>query len=279
MLMFKAMGLWERLAASKDSRLGDHLKHLPVLRPAVLSMQDPIQRRIFGKGLNALEAELRRTRPTVRPAGSLRALHNSREDGEEFSRLVSAFDTSKLHTLGYQYVYGPLLLGRMNEDIRLLEIGIGTTNQALPSAMADEYIPGTSLRAWRALFPRGEIYGADIDERILFSEERIKCFWVDQRNRTSLLTLRSSVGEVDVIVDDGLHIPEAAINSMRVLLPAIRPGGAYVLEDALGRFDSCWRKAELALRPWFETMYYSNSDLNEFRESREYAGVLVVRRS
>ena len=40
--------------------------------------------------------------------------------------------------------------------------------------------PGASLRVWRDYFPNAIIYGADIDKDILFAEERIKTFYIDQ---------------------------------------------------------------------------------------------------
>jgi hypothetical protein len=174
--------------------------------------------------------------------------------GDEFSRILSQFSTSKLHLLGYQYIYGPLLLPRRGEAIRLLEIGVGTNDPSKPSAMAPDHILGTSLRAWRTLFSNGEIYGADVDKSILFHEDGIECFWVDQRDPASISALIDKIGgDFDVIIDDGLHTPEAAINSMSLLLmPTLRPGGMYFLEDTLDRFDECWRKAVEALQPWFD---------------------------
>ena len=45
----------------------------------------------------------------------------------------------------------------------LLEIGIGY----------DVSSPGSSLRSWKALYPTANIYGADIDKRVLFEEDNL----------------------------------------------------------------------------------------------------------
>ena len=40
--------------------------------------------------------------------------------------------------------------------------------------------PGASVRAFRDYFTKAQIFGADIDSEILFSEKRIKTYEVDQ---------------------------------------------------------------------------------------------------
>jgi hypothetical protein len=276
--------LLELLLRGKDSRFGKRLKHVPLLRAVLLFGWIWVQRRVFARGLLTLETNLRETRGTgtensAAPRLQGGASNSTRMAGDEFSRILSQFSTSKLHLLGYQYVYGPLLLPHRGERVRLLEIGVGTNDPSAPSSMGPDHIPGTSLRAWRTLFPEGAIYGADVDERILLHEDGIECFWVDQRNPASIRALLAKIGgDLDVIIDDGLHTPEAAINSMSILLPALRPGGMYVLEDALERFDSGWRKAEEALEPWFDMTYYPTRVLNQFRVPREAGLLLAIRR-
>ena len=42
--------------------------------------------------------------------------------------------------------------------------------------------PGGSLKALRDYFPNKFIYGADVDKEVLFDDNRIKCFYLDQLN-------------------------------------------------------------------------------------------------
>ena len=50
-----------------------------------------------------------------------------------------------------------------------------------------------------------------IDRRILFHEDRISTFWVDQTDPNSLDALAAQLGDIkfDLIIDDGLHLPHA----------------------------------------------------------------------
>lgn len=63
---------------------------------------------------------------------------------------------------------------------KVFECGLGTNNPNLPSSMGILGKPGASLRVWRDYFPNAQIYGADIDKEILFTEERIKTYFINQ---------------------------------------------------------------------------------------------------
>jgi hypothetical protein len=200
--------------------------------------------------------------------------------GRVFSRQLSDFHTSKLHQMGYQLVYGSAFAELRDLPIRLLEIGIGTNRPNAISGMGASYQPGTSLRAWRAYFPRGDIYGADIDESTIFQEKGIQTFVTDQRSLASLGHLRTQLSDpLDVIIDDGLHTPEANSKTLRALLPALAPGGLYVIEDILGaRYDSLWKSFVRQLPPPFRAIYISSPELNQFREAQRDAALLVIQR-
>ena len=54
--------------------------------------------------------------------------------------------------------------------------------------------PGAWLRIWCEYFPNAEIFGADIARDILFDDDRIKTFDVDQTNSTSVTEMWQAVG-------------------------------------------------------------------------------------
>lgn len=87
----------------------------------------------------------------------------------------------------------------------VLECGIGTNFEDSVSNMTSTGRPGASLRAWRDYFPKAEIVGLDIDERVMFQENRISTFCVDQGSEASLNALwdRLDPREFDFVVDDG----------------------------------------------------------------------------
>ena len=67
-----------------------------------------------------------------------------------------------------------------NNIRNIFEIGLGTNYKNIVSNMGINGKPGASLRAFRDYCPNASVFGADIDKRILFEEERIKTFYVDQ---------------------------------------------------------------------------------------------------
>src|SRR3546814_2496627 len=72
--------------------------------------------------------------------------------------------------------------------------------------------PGASLRVWRDYFPKAEIVGFDIDENILFQEDRIRTFACDQASPDSVEKLLIAAalrdGSVDVIIRSEEHTSE-----------------------------------------------------------------------
>ena len=74
--------------------------------------------------------------------------------------------------------------------------------------------PGASLRVWREYFKNAQIFGADIDKEILFKENRIETYYVDQLNRDSIKNMWKEINKnnFDLIIDDGLHNYDAGKN-------------------------------------------------------------------
>lgn len=97
--------------------------------------------------------------------------------------------------------------------------------------------PGASARAFRDFLPEAEIDGADIDRRILFSEERIQTHWVDQLSEQSLADLFDQ-RSYHLVIDDGLHTIEANLNTFVAAMEAVPCGGWIVVEDIAAVPDS-----------------------------------------
>jgi len=117
----------------------------------------------------------------------------------------------------------------------VFELGIGTTNPKIPANMGQGGTPSASLRGWREYFPNATIYGADIDETILKDEERIKTFYVDQRDKISIEEMwnQESLKNItfDLIIDDGEHNSEANISFLTSSLDKLNKNGVYYIED------------------------------------------------
>lgn len=180
---------------------------------------------LLGNAENAVHALARLANPAMGawPVGTTTDIADL---GELFRKHGS--DKSTEHD--YFEVYGSLL--DRSEPLRILEIGLGTNNLAFQSNMGLGGRPGASLRAFRDWALKAEVVGADIDRGVLFEEERIRTFFVDQTDPASLKLLGSEVGTgFDLIIDDGLHLPHANLNTIEALLPLLKPGGTMVIED------------------------------------------------
>jgi hypothetical protein len=151
-------------------------------------------------------------------------------------RIMTKYGSDKGRLNYYTPVYSALFKDRCNEPLRIFELGLGTNNTELPSNMGPYGAPGASLRGWRELFPQALVYGADVDRGILFQEDRIKTFYCNQLDQSSIRDLWSNPGlqeGADILIEDGLHTLEANISFLEGSLRHLRPGGIYVTEDIM----------------------------------------------
>ena len=110
--------------------------------------------------------------------------------------------------------------------------------------MGGSYAVGSSLRGWREYFNwTNDIYGADIDPRVLFQEPGIRTHYLDQTNPISISTCYQHFGfletGIDCILDDGLHAFHSNIALLLSSWVYLNRGGIYMIEDMCkGTFDS-----------------------------------------
>lgn len=193
-------------------------------------------------------------------------------------RVMTKQGSDKGRPNNYTPLYSALFKGRYDQPLRIFELGLGSNNLDVPSNMGVFGMPGASLRGWRELFPSALVYGADIDRGILFQEDRIKTYYCDQLDRSSIRKLwshRDLQGGMDIIIEDGLHTFEANVSFLEESLDHLRPSGIYVTED-IG-----WKHFD----DWFdrlESVYSKRYPKYEFAfvilENRGYNNLLVVRR-
>lgn len=163
----------------------------------------------------------------------------------------------------YEFLFSTLRIPVQN----LFECGIGTNNTAVESNMGAGGIPGASLRMWARYFPNAKIYGADIDESILFTETRIQTFQMDQTSKLSIENFLQAVNfqNFDVIIDDGLHNFQANTCLFDNLIEYLNPGGVYIIEDVA--FQEIDRYKSLSLQSGLELsvmmLERENTDLGD----------------
>ena len=136
----------------------------------------------------------------------------------------------------YSQIYFEILFDFKLINLNFYEVGIGTPNQDVPSAMPDTYIRGASLKGWRDFFQnKFLIKGGDIDPRVLFSDENIITEYINQLNPESIQVYLKKMGAcesgIDFFLDDGLHEYRSNITLLLNVWPYIKSGGLYLIED------------------------------------------------
>ena len=119
----------------------------------------------------------------------------------------------------YERHFAPLRHRRLN----LLEIGIG--------GYENPKLGGGSLRMWRTYFPRGHIFGLDIFDKSLHDERRIRTFKGSQVDEKILDEILTTIGRLDIVIDDGSHLNEHVLRTFAMLFPRLDQNGVYVIED------------------------------------------------
>lgn len=155
------------------------------------------------------------------------------KDAIELAGLFKRYGSDKSTRHNYHLIYSYLLKGRRNDHLNILEIGLGKPSASVTADCA-------SSKAFRDWTTKADIYGADIEERLLFNEERIKTFWVDQTKPETMKELAKKLPKFDLIIDDGLHTPWANFNTIGFALPLLKEEGTLVIEDILPRYEYWW---------------------------------------
>ena len=116
------------------------------------------------------------------------------------------------------------IFNHFKDDVKLLfEFGLGIVDGK----------SGASLKVWKEYFKKAQIYGGDINKDILFNEDRIKTYYLDQLDTRSIKKMwkKIKVKNFDIIIDDGLHTKEAIINCFVNSFEKLKNNGVYIIED------------------------------------------------
>jgi hypothetical protein len=148
--------------------------------------------------------------------------------------------------LGYAEIYQVILSeikSRVGRDpITVVEIGIGSTDPAIPSNMTVFGNPGASLKSFRDSSKNIYVTGGDIDSKILFNDERIKTHKVNQLESSSIRNFLLHIGSFNLLIDDGLHQLDANLNTLTESILFAKPGSWIVIEDISHeiKFSKIW---------------------------------------
>lgn len=142
----------------------------------------------------------------------------------------------------YSPIYNFIFSHYVGRKPAIFEVGMGTNFLDIPSSMGATGVPGASLQAWREFFLNAEVFGGDVDSRILFQEEHIRTFFVDQTKPHTIKALWEEVGDIefDLILDDGLHEFDANINFLEGSMQQLKQDGIFVIEDIVYGYLPQW---------------------------------------
>jgi hypothetical protein len=159
--------------------------------------------------------------------------------------LFAEHGSDKSTSHNYHLIYGSMF-ALFNSPPRILEIGLGTNNPAIASNMGISGKPGASLRAFKAFSPQSIVDGADIDDTIKVDGCRV--FTIDQTQPKTFDVIKRH-GEVayDIIIDDGLHSPDANLYTLEFALGAISDNGIIVIEDINSSAVDIWKIVRYSL--------------------------------
>jgi len=134
------------------------------------------------------------------------------------------------HILGFYDFY---FSQSIRDDKNIIECGIGTNNLEYNSNMSSSGTPGASLIVLKDYFTEADIYGIDIDEFVLFQENRIRTIQVDQTDPSSILFFKQKINNVkfELVIDDGFHTFDSAITLFENLQSCLGKNFKYIIED------------------------------------------------
>ena len=145
----------------------------------------------------------------------------------------------------YYEVYEPYLEPMKEQPIQILEVGI---------------FKGTSLKSWHEYLPNADLYGIDIFTRLkpedvpILKKDRVHWIQADSMVNSIQDKIIETWGDVkfDVIIDDGLHTPEANAKTFENLMPFLKDDGVFFIEDVWPldiMTGSEWKHTWLKQRP------------------------------
>lgn len=138
--------------------------------------------------------------------------------------LFNKYGCDKANKHLYHTVYEKEFDQLRNEPINILEVGV---------------FRGDSIRAWLDYFPNATIYGIDVFKRVVpgdidvLQHERVKWLKADSTNIAVREQIKKQWPRIrfDIIIDDGLHTPDANAKTLHNLFPLLKKNGKYYVED------------------------------------------------
>lgn len=145
---------------------------------------------------------------------------------ETFQEVGLKHTTDKATTHFYMDTYEKYLGHLRDKEFLMWELGIAA---------------GSSIRAWRELFPKAKIIGIDNNPDCANYGEDM--YIGEQTDARFLDGLIDKFGAPDVIIDDASHHAPKTIASFKHLFPKMKSDGLYFVEDNHCFYDAQYGEA------------------------------------
>ena len=186
---------------------------------------------------------------------------NTEKIKDKLSQNLEIYGSDKVRN-NYHLIYS-CILKDIEHPYNILEIGLGTNDPEVVSSMGLSGKPGASIKGFKETFTKSKIYGADVDKKILFSEERIKTFFVDQNNLETFKNITDNVNDkFDLIIDDGLHYQLSNLNTLLFAFNNLKKDGYFVIEDIGVWTIDTWKIVNKLIPNNFESQIIEITDSN-----------------
>ena len=197
-------------------------------------------------------------------------IHKIKNFDDEFSKLSEKFVTDKggtnLSIKKRKFHFYSTYYNQCFQDIRkdfklVFECGIGSLDEKIHSNISGKSRSGASLRVLKNYFPNADIYGADIDKKTLFNENRIKTYYVDQLDSQSIKNMWNKIDrkDFDLIIDDGMHTMDAGYKFFTHSFHKLKYGGMYIIEDLHINYIKELTKKLIKFKPMIITINKRNN--------------------
>lgn len=171
-----------------------------------------------------------------------------------YGKSKSDFDYCYPHI--YSKFYNDIFFNKREEIKLVFECGVGERTQK------KNFILGASLRVWRDYFPKAKIYGADINNELIFKSKNIKTFQMDQRDKKSISHVWNKINKknFDIMIDDGLHNFKANKILLENSFKFLKKDGIYIIEDILIKNIFLYENFLIKKKYKFEIIHFNNQN-------------------
>ena len=146
---------------------------------------------------------------------------------EEMIRVTNMGLTDKADYHAYEELYPQLLEKYLGKKNNILEVGTAK---------------GGGLLFLSNCFPESNIFGLDHNYsaiEVTFERENVKLLKETDQTDPSFI---DDLPDIDIVIEDASHSHELSIKTFNIVLPKLKPGSIYIIEDVYPEFKDLYIK-------------------------------------